>query len=468
MGGFNLADYYVDNPGHTWLTGNVTTNAKGEQITESEPWHDTAIKIRGPAADAVEQEWLRRWSKAEDMQQKRVSLSNLKGQVTSRYESAAGRSKARRDAVATRGSGPTQPTRAVSAKDPLAHMARVQIATTRSTKTRSETDILSVLQSRIRSAQNLMYLENVTMASPGIAQALYDRLAARPNLDVIIVCTANAGSVAQLTRRSWLQVALRLQPSRLRSVTYEKAGALRTVLRANCAQWDVRDCTWGRVAVWPDSDTLTFRTTTSPTSVTLNFCDIISIDSDINAYAPLVVGKNRRDLREIVVHSKLCIIDSQHLIVGSANWTYRSMHYDGEMTVFAESQPLATDALNRLLAHFNTVNTSTVLSSANLYATTAPNVRALLNRTLHNSSAAKKVALFPLDHPDAVAAHRAGAGASATAKQRSQSKAAESLLLTRFAPTQGVKAGRGMGKSAPKAAFATVKELASMPNFRLY
>ena len=51
-------------------------------------------------------------------------------------------------------------------------------------------------------------------------------------------------------------------------------------------------------------------------------------------------------------HSKLAIFDDHTLVVGSANWTYRSMEYDGEISAFIYDSKLVPDVRKRLFWHW--------------------------------------------------------------------------------------------------------------------
>lgn len=468
VGGFNFEDYYVDNSGHSWLKGGWKSNADGTREEVDGPWHDTALMVEGPAVDEVEREFVRRWGRAEAIQAKRATPRSLRRQVTSNFGSRfRGRKADRQGAVRAGGFGPSQAAIRPAAMDARAHLADVQVATTRAEGSRRERDIRDIMVDKIARADHYVYLENVTVTSPCIARALRDRLTARPDLKVVMVVTADMKQVSNLTRRTWLQVALRLKPGRLRSVTIDTGSGIRTIRRNDCQQWAVRDSATPTVKVWPDSDTLTFKLNSSTALETVAFCDIVSVDSDINVYSPFVVGATRGSTESIMVHSKLAIIDGEHLICGSANWTYRSMNYDGEITLFAKSGPLATSALKRLLDHYHTVGSYRV-SLKNIYTITSLCVDPFLDGTLHNSDTNKLVALLPLDHPSARAAIAAARPQSARPNVVRMGAHAQNLVLERFAPTQQGRAVRAEGKNRLRGLVRGAKQLAAVPGYRFY
>jgi phosphatidylserine/phosphatidylglycerophosphate/cardiolipin synthase-like enzyme len=60
--------------------------------------------------------------------------------------------------------------------------------------------------------------------------------------------------------------------------------------------------------------------------------------------------------QSIYIHSKLALFDDQWLALGTANFTYRSMNYDGEITVFINNPTIATNARTALFNHWQSGN----------------------------------------------------------------------------------------------------------------
>ena len=145
----------------------------------------------------------------------------------------------------------------------------------------------------IASAKRLIYLENQYIASPSIAEALAARLAEPDGPEVVILSTARAPS--------WFD---HLTMDRTRSTF------LRRVMSAD---------RYGR----------------------------------FHAYCPYT----RRGLNNIIVHSKVSIIDEHMLRAGSTNLNNRSCGFDTECDVAVEAEDDGTSAAilrfrARLLAHY--------------------------------------------------------------------------------------------------------------------
>ena len=70
-------------------------------------------------------------------------------------------------------------------------------------------------------------------------------------------------------------------------------------------------------------------------------------------YAPLLAGTQGQSP---YVHSKIALIDDKVAFVGSSNWTYRSMQYDGEISALIENKLEVVDIRTELLKHWGVPN----------------------------------------------------------------------------------------------------------------
>jgi len=58
-------------------------------------------------------------------------------------------------------------------------------------------------------------------------------------------------------------------------------------------------------------------------------------------------------------HSKLAIFDNRYTVIGTSNWTYRSMQYDGEIALEIDNVAFTTALRNRLFTHWRQPNDPT-------------------------------------------------------------------------------------------------------------
>lgn len=330
LGGFNLSNEYNALELHTPIETNF--------------WHDTAIALRGLATDDVEAEWMRRWRKSE------LPIHN-------------------------------NPTAQVPQPAVGGHQVRVTIATTNNEGDAPVRDIRATIVNHINAAQNYVYLENYGVTDPAIVNALVARRAAVPALQVILVCPYSLSSGAEedvgvfryLMRITWVKLAM----VRCFAFTVRDRGI---VLRSQCQSISLslrEDDPWHA-----DNEVVVKSTALGDFSAKLT--DVTSISNDFEIYAP--VRARRRpsttrtpgDLTQLYVHSKLALIDDQVLAVGSANWTFRSMDYDGEIMAFVE-HPLALDVRRRLFSHYNR---RVEMTPASWVAVAAENERRVTNNTM--------------------------------------------------------------------------------------
>ncbi|MEM7154433.1 MAG: IPT/TIG domain-containing protein [Myxococcota bacterium] len=353
IGGFNIDTKYWDSDDHQRHANNPAL-ASG--------WHDTAVRIQGPATDDIEAEWMRRWNRAVEMQASLLSFNNLQKQVRSRYVGVGKRATLRAAAVAIRANNTAQ-----AAPNPT---TAADIQLTRSTATGRYRRLRDALLDRIDAARHYIYLENCQLSDPEIVQALYEAMEDHPGLRVIVVTNLLDKGEGFMTRRSWLQLALRCRTCPPREITYlskkKKDGddpLERTLRRQDTETWNVIDSYTPSTGAsikpkqrWLLDDGLEVDKTDDDGTKIIPFENITSVDTDFHFYQP--VRYRNGGTTRVMVHSKLAIIDDEYLIVGSANWTYRSMQYDGEIAAFTHcpvgnAPTFVTAARDRILAHYD-------------------------------------------------------------------------------------------------------------------
>lgn len=316
VGGFNLeSGYYA-------TTTHCHTKQDGSKIGLH--WHDTAVKITGPATIAVEQEWLRRWRK-----QFRLVPSLAQASLQK------------------------QPT--------FQQGSDISILTTNSEKLSRETDIRKSLCERIASANYYVYLENYVLSDPVLVSALAARLRANKDLVVIFVTGRDDDVYSYLNRMSLVKLVIAaggdggLEVMKGGSRVHKSFDEYFTegkVIEGNFANPDLVDqlALLGNPFMAKDEfqykapgDKATTRVAlgeiTGASSFRVRFC---YPDHD-----HLPKGK-----QSLYVHSKLVVIDDDTAFIGSANLSYRSMVYDGEICARI-SGDAARDIRVELFKHYN-------------------------------------------------------------------------------------------------------------------
>lgn len=325
VGGFNLETPYYATTDHTWARP-PRVDGGGDTVIEKVclTWHDTAVKLTGPATVEVEQEWLRRWRK-----------------------------RSLRPGTLAQASASKQP----SAQDG----SKVAILTTNSEGLARRTDIRKALCERIASAEHYVYLENYALSDPVVVAALAARLRVHKQLVVLFVTGKGKDATSYLNRMALLKLSIAAGGKGV--LEHVKDGAkLRKsfadyydegkVLEGDFSNPDnvnqlallgnpfmARDAFQYRARGGQKTTRVTLGAITDATSDRVSFCYPV--------HPHLASGKP-----SLYVHSKLVVIDDDTAFVGSANLTYRSMAYDGE--ICARIAGGAAKAIRRaLFEHYN-------------------------------------------------------------------------------------------------------------------
>ncbi|QDF04939.1 IPT/TIG domain-containing protein [Myxococcus xanthus] len=381
VGGLNLSNHYFAPHDH----GGAQT------------WHDTAVRLRGPVTDDVEAEWMRRWRRTNDVATQWVwNAFGSGGDVVARNYAYWSSTTVKQQAVSIHENTTRQ------ARHP--DNRSVSIALTRSVGSTRYRHIRDKVIERINAANDYLYFENYHFADPDLLQAVYRRHEARRlanhELKVVIVVPMQGGSMAYMTRRAWLHMVLRfLKPigtPYCRIVRYlDDAGTPQQVDRTTCATWNVVDSfdtnspTPGLRNRWLEQDCIQFKQTLASPTTTVPLHKITTVEGDLHFYSCFGAG----GAANVYVHSKVAVFDDRWLVCGTANWSFRSMQYDGEIAAFVDSPHVAQGALTNLLNHYNPghhVNPSNIEAAADY------NLTHFKTHGAHYGGAA--YALLPLFH----------------------------------------------------------------------
>ncbi|PTL81865.1 hypothetical protein DAT35_21810 [Vitiosangium sp. GDMCC 1.1324] len=318
VGGLNLDDWYWDTPAHPGGMGGY-----GGSI------HDTAIHVEGPATDAVEQEWVRRWERSGLPLRRNTAVQALRPPIGG-------------------------------------HSVNVTIATTNAEGWWRKADIQSLLCERIAAANQYIYLENYAITDPTIVAAIATRLSQPAPPRVILLVPFPQGGVysylhyityAKLAFQSCTSVVVPGPQESLLPVS------TRTISRAGSSLWQLSQSynAWSTLRSisstfynqWMENDRIQWRDALTPGAGTQScrLLDIIGFNGGIRMYSPLRVAAGGSSA--LYIHSKLALIDDEVAVIGSANFNYRSMVYDGEIAAFIRNPTRVQQIRNALFAHWN-------------------------------------------------------------------------------------------------------------------
>ncbi|MDJ0892482.1 MAG: phospholipase D-like domain-containing protein [Gammaproteobacteria bacterium] len=352
VGGLNLQDHYKSAVVHDAQTHD------GHAVNR---WHDTAIILKGPAVNSVEREWLRRWNKDENA---RCERHPKQDQVAPKEED-----------------------------DPGVH---ITIATTNDESQVPQTDIRDILVEQIGGAQSYVYLENYALTDPVVVAALAAKIAQKPEMPVItVVSHPEIGFEQDFTAFSYLMYFTYLNLSLSNFNTFQAKGRLQnyTVRYQDITRfgfqpliyslsylssyyWTSRGQatrTYGKyVMERPDLLADAVRRVSASRIVSAQQTrqfqyatpgllwgengnwvrqrDIVAVDAPAYMYAPVVNGHNST---WPYVHSKLALIDDEVAFVGTSNWTFRSMQYDGEISVIVQNGDAVRAIREQLFGHWH-------------------------------------------------------------------------------------------------------------------
>jgi phosphatidylserine/phosphatidylglycerophosphate/cardiolipin synthase-like enzyme len=334
IGGFNLGTEYQSVQDHGKDAGSY--------------WHDTAVGIDGPAALVASNEWIRRWNKVTPETDKEYSqwLDRTLEPLPDDHMSAS----------AYRASFDKRPAD-----------ADITIATTNTEQQVAQRDIQSLMCRHIADASNYIYMENYALTDPTLVDALCRKLAQDRSVRVAVLVN-HPRSELFWAHQDWARlmfpVYVKLTCARGAEIRFSKVSNNASDLyRLESVGAQTIDTSIVRSSLdtMINSGAITWTTPASDMPVTWRAL-IDDIESITPRGDPIMFGartcyshkpsKGATFRRWPYPHSKLALFDDRVAVVGSANWTVRSMEYDGEIAAFISGGNNARDIRDALLSHW--------------------------------------------------------------------------------------------------------------------
>ena len=366
VGGMNLSNWYLDTPNH---------NRVNPPYGGMAGIHDTAVMIEGPATDAVEQEWTRRWNKSGRALQQNNTAQNTNNIAAVQQTNG------------NRNAGNIQ----------------VTIATTNSESNWGrQTDIQDLLLGNIRAATGHIYFENFCFCDPSLVSAVAGKLRTNNAFPAFIMVRSPQGQPYDFLH---FITNAKLALENCTSITLMDRSVLLplfvppALVRGNHPIWEVQESWnfWSTLRSntttlynrWLENDGLLYNTRNSRWIgyKTAPLLDITNITGGFRLYSPVYATANNA-YEPIYLHSKLAIFgniaaNANVLVVGSANFNYRSMIYDGEMSAFMTGNDNFVNAVQGdIFGHFDTGG----ITPLNWVATAATNNTAFGNSNAVNGN----------------------------------------------------------------------------------
>ncbi|RKH69520.1 hypothetical protein D7X55_08505 [Corallococcus sp. AB049A] len=340
VGGFNMEEEYWDT-GYHW--GKHPIHGHNHTL------HDTAVLVEGPVTCDIEEEWLRRW--------KRQSSLKLFGPTPPHVVRAG--------------------VRGLVASQPTDGGHRISVLTTGVSTLSTDHSIRDEIKTLIQGATTYLYAENYQFFDPDIVREVCRKLKAWKPFEVCVVipdpvCDPTHANT-QLSRIAYARMLLAsfkekdgvkgklddaLQAIKLQGSTVpvpNDPAMYHKVVNKKSGKW-MEEASL-QVAPRPVEGV---KVQARPVQVALEAIDSLDLAEGVTPrvqfYCPVRFpghSGNYDDSTKIYVHSKLMLIDSKHVIVGSANFGYRSMEYDGEMSLHIQSDEFAVSVKQKLFPHYN-------------------------------------------------------------------------------------------------------------------
>lgn len=312
VGGMNMAQKYLSAAVHT----------------PNDWWHDTAVKVSGPVVDVIELEWVRRWNKQ-----------------------------------ALGGPAPN------GAFGGAVNMGALDITvmTTDLEALPAQTDIRNRMQTLIAGAHDLIYMEGYALTDPFLVGDLAARVGAvnPPNIITVVNHPGNDHQKAAFFSYMMFYSFMEMNLQRFHTIsTVDRwrdwvRRTPRIIQQANVAARavDKGAINPNAMASFNPVNRYRFDFTEAGVARRIMFRHIWDITPQFNfMYAP----KSNNPVNPnawTYPHSKLALFDDNTVVIGTSNWTYRSMQYDGEISLeivdTLVNSPFATGVRTRLFQHWN-------------------------------------------------------------------------------------------------------------------
>lgn len=361
VSGFNtITPSYYDTKAHTMLDSSSSYDGAS--------WHDAGIALTGPAVDLIEAEFDRRWSKA----------NAAPAPSGNTYVKFANWMIARDSILGPASSPPAYvsplPTAApVPAQVAITSNETFDVATARGLNLAAlRTDVHQILDqliANIGQATSYIYFENFTFTSADIVSALAAKLKSGPAPGFRIIVMVPHPTVSEFQN----EFSMELGQLKLIRLAY-------AALKLCTTDWDYYTLAAGDIIASTDTTvvnfdrrgieytTLTFIKGASTHTVPI--AQVVSIHSTAAqpqlcmcsparyfstppADADKALQGYAANFRGVYIHSKLALFDDRVAVVGSANFSRRSLHADGELSVFVNDPATAEGIRTELFGHWN-------------------------------------------------------------------------------------------------------------------
>lgn len=357
VGGLNMTNDYYDSTDH-WGAHPIPHVETKRRSKEDPPHtcHESAVWLQGPATVHIEAHWLNRFvlfiRSADAATKRRYAFDNL----------------ARGTLLQT-----TPPQQAYPSGGDYASNVEITVATTGPEK--DTQDVRKLLCHRISEANEYVYIENFTFSDPTLVDAVSARLRSKSSLSFCGVIPESIIASQPEVRLAYVKMICHgcsgdagLSALETKSKTVQRHGHGRMAVGSLPTGY-VDDVLLRKVLGisienqgWFDPHE---QLTLSEVEDFSYRCDHENHDTDQCTLVPRAAFYSptrywtARDFEQscrVYIHSKLMLIDDQHTIIGSANFNYRSMNYDGELVVDISGREFARHVKQRILEHFGVPN----------------------------------------------------------------------------------------------------------------
>jgi Phosphatidylserine/phosphatidylglycerophosphate/cardiolipin synthases and related enzymes len=363
VGGFNIFTNYWDDQDHPMYDRN-----------NFHAWHDTAVFLQGPVVDMIEKEFDRRW---------RITKIDASVDDCGTYAKVA--------CWQIDHDGLFDNTSRFPYKNPVTKDYQYPIDVLITNSQYSSTPITKIkdkIIERIRTAQQYMYFENFAFHDADLVKEIIQKLKGSKK-DFRCIININHPTKGNDNDDQNLQFYM----SRIAFGALILSTDQWSVLHLNDKKINRFDCSDYHVDL-PDNKPIEYATFVYKNACsdeiktipirdslknieTMPDCKII-LSSPVRYFDSLEPNLEKFQLpglspnfRSIYVHSKLAIFDDSYVIVGSANFTTRSMMYDGECSVGINSNVKAKEIREAIFQHWGvTARVDTEKSIAKQWYTT--------------------------------------------------------------------------------------------------
>jgi len=315
VGGANIAKKYLSKVQHDPLNW----------------WHDTAVKARGPITQELDTEFVRRWNKK-------------------------------------RSHDEPEPTPLVN--EDHAGDIPITMLTTNVEATPPETSIRNRVVQRIEEtpADGSIYMENYALTDPGLIDSLTRKIAHAPDIDLVVLVNHPQNKMMEgFETFSYLMyytyVSLHSHVIDTLSVwsTWKRYYQNDPVTLDDSFMHNINvigpNMNLGKLAKFnPANDYKISFTDTDGVKFEYDYQYIAGLMPLRNFMYGPVLNQPTEPKQWPYPHSKLAIFNQRYTMVGTSNWTYRSMQYDGEVMLEIDSADFATEVATALFEHWNQPN----------------------------------------------------------------------------------------------------------------